>query len=112
MEKGSLFIDAETVIVNLLKEDKSYYVDIDRIDRLCDYIKKQLIDGNYFTEYDSVIFDVNFDAIARTVQYRNKVFDLVGNRIYLKCEQQDIPFFGNTDERLQKLISDFVQSAA
>ena len=46
MKKGSLVIDAETVIVNLLREDKKYYVDIDRIDQLCCYIKEQLIQGN------------------------------------------------------------------
>ena len=112
MKKGSLVIDAETVIVNLLREDKKYYVDIDRIDQLCCYIKEQLIQGKYFDEYQTVVFDVNFDAIARTVQYRNNVFDLVGDRIYLNCEQDKIPNMPHTNDCLRKMISDFVGQAA
>lgn len=112
MKKGSLVIDAETVIVNLLREDKKYYVDIDRIDRLCCYIKEQLIRGSYFDEYQTVVFDVNFDAIARTVQYRSNIFDLVGDRIYLKCEQDKLPNMPHTNDCLRKMISDFVGQAA
>ena len=110
--KRSLVIDAETIIVNLLREDKKYYVDIDRIDRLCSYIKEQLIQGNYFDEYQTVVFDVNFDAIARTVQYRSNIFDLVGDRIYLKCDQNQLPNIPHTNERLQKIISEFVRRVA
>lgn len=110
--KKSLVIDAETIIVNLLREDKKYYVDIDRIDQLCSYIKEQLIQGNYFDEYQTVVFDVNFDAIARTVQYRSNIFDLVGDRIYLKCEQDQLPDIPQTNGRLLKMISDFVERVA
>lgn len=110
--KRSLVIDAETIIVNLLREDKRYYVDIDRIDRLCSYIKEQLVQGEYFDEYQTVVFDVNFDAIARTVQYRSNIFDLVGDRIYLKCEQDQLPDTPHTNDCLRKMISDFVGQVA
>ena len=110
--KKSLVIDAETVIVNLLREDKKYYVDIDRIDQLCDYIKEQLVQGDYFDEYQTVVFDVNFDAIARTVQYRSNIFDLVGDRIYLKCEQDQLPNISHTNDCLRQMIIDFVNQAA
>ena len=110
--KESLVIDAETVIVNLLREDKKYYVDIDRIDQLCSYIKEQLIRGKYFDEYQTVVFDVNFDAIARTVQYRNNIFDLIGDRIYLKCEQDQLLNIPHPNDCLQKMISDFVRDVA
>ena len=110
--KKSLVIDAETIIVNLLREDKKYYVDIDRIDQLCSYIKEQLIQGDYFNKYQTVVFDVNFDAIARTVQYRSNIFDLVGDRIYLKCERDQLPNIPQTNDCLRKMISDFVEQAA
>lgn len=110
--KKSLVIDAETIIVNLLREDKKYYVDIDRIDQLCSYIKEQLIQDDYFDEYQTVVFDVNFDAIARTVQYRSNIFDLVDGRIYLKCEQDQLPDLPNTNDYLKKIISKFVEQVA
>lgn len=112
MKKGSLVIDAETIIVNLLREDKRYYVDIDRINQLCSYIKEQLVQKNYFDEYQTVVFDVNFDAIARTVQYRSNIFDLVGDRIYLKCEQDQLPQMPHMDRYLRKMIVDFVGQVA
>ncbi len=106
-QKGSLVIDAETVIVNLLREDKKYYVDIDRIDRLRSYIKEQLIQGIYFNEYQTVVVDVNFDAISRVVQYRSDIFDLAGDRIYLKCELDQLPDIPHTNDCLRKMICDF-----
>ena len=112
MKKGSLVIDAETIIVNLLREDKKYYVDIDRIDQLCSYIKEQLLQEKYFDDYQTVVFDVNFNAIARTVQYRNSIFDLVGNRIYLKCEQSQLPDMSHTNSQLRRIICDFVAQVA
>jgi len=108
----SLIIDAETIIVNLLREDKKYYVDIDRIDQLCSYIKEQLVEGKYFSEYQTVVFDVNFNAIARTVQYRNNIFDLVGDRIYLKCGQEQLAYMPHANACLLRMISDFVRNAA
>ena len=110
--KSSLVIDAETIIVDLLREDKKYYVDIDRIDQLCRYIKEQLIQGDHFDDYQTVVFDVNFDAIARTVQYRSNIFDLVDGRIYLKCEQDKLPNPPQTCAYLKKMISEFVEQAA
>lgn len=106
-----LFIDAETIIVNLLAEDKRDYVDFTRINSLCDFIRKQLVEGEYLNKYQSVVFDVNFDAIARTVRYRNTVFDLVGRRIYLKGRLEDIPN-NPIDKELKEMIIKFVQNAA
>lgn len=110
--KESLVIDAETIIVNLLREDKKYYVDIDRINRLCNYIKDQLAKKEYINRYQTIVFDVNFNAIARTVLYRNNIFDLVGDRIYLKCEQDQLPDISQNKEFLLKMISNFAKKAA
>lgn len=84
--KPNLYINAEKIIVNLFNKEKSYYIDIPRFYKLCDFIKVQLIENNCFDTYASVFMDADFDAINRTIKYNNQIFDLVDNRIYLKGE--------------------------
>jgi hypothetical protein len=109
-----ILIDAEKVIVNLIEEDKKKYITLERLERLINYIHRQLVDRNLLETYDNVIFKVNFEAIERTVLFNNMIFELIGNTIYLK---QNIPdemkkkCFIN-DKNIQKIIKDFVGVAA
>jgi len=83
-EKKKLLIDAETVIVNLLKEDMKSYLKLSRLDSLVKYIRVQLVEMNLMEKYQEICFDVSFDAIERTVYYNNTVFDLIGDEIILR----------------------------
>lgn len=80
----NLYINAEKVIVNLLKHEEKKYLDLAEIHDLCSYIEKQLKTQKYMNRYSKAYFDVNFDSIERTVEYHQHVFALVGDRIYLK----------------------------
>ena len=108
---ANLLIDAETVIVNLLLEDQKNYLPLSRLEGLIDFIYKQL-EGSFFSEEATVIFDVSFDAIERTVQYKNNIFALIGETIYLKTSIQRQNIQEKTDQRIVRLIKDFCKKAA
>ena len=107
-----LYINANTVIVNLLKEEKKKYLTLERLDNLLYYIHEQLIEQNYINEFQDVIFNVNFNSIERTVLYYN-IFDLIGDTIYLKCDEipENIIEKYEADEVIVRLIKDFVNVA-
>ena len=83
------FIDTKTIIVNLLKEDKRNYLSIDRLLELLDFIYAELKKTCKLDEYQ-IMFDINFDAIERTVRYNNNIFrlDIDGERIYLRTPDE------------------------
>jgi hypothetical protein len=109
-EKKNLYIDAGTVIVNLLKEERGEYLQLKRLDRLVDYIYEQLGDFGLIDYYSDIIFNVSFDAIERTVLYNNNLFELIGDTIFLKS---DIPVEilekYSSDECIVKIIHSFVE---
>lgn len=109
-----LYIDAGTVIVNLLNEEKSRYLTIEKIEKLVNYIYEQLFAQGYFNYYQDIIFNVNFDAIERTVWFNNYVFDLIGNTIFLKDDYlpKKITEKYKTDNCVEQMIKDFVENAA
>ena len=108
-----LYINANTVIVNLLKEEKKKYLTLERLDNLLFYIHEQLIEQNYINEFQDVIFNVNFNSIERTVLYNNNIFELIGDTIYLKCDEipENIIEKYEADEVIVRLIKDFVNVA-
>lgn len=108
-----LYINANTVIVNLLKEEKKKYLTLERLDNLLYYIHEQLIEQNYINEFQDVIFNVNFNSIERTVLYNNNIFELIGDTIYLKCDEipENIIEKYEADEVIVRLIKDFVNVA-
>lgn len=111
-----LYINAGTVIVNLLKEEKKNFLPLDRLEQLVDYIYEQLIKQKYIDKYQDIVFNVNFNAIERTVLYNNTVFELVGNTIYLKCNEipeQIIQKYTSdaTDDIIIKIIKQFANVA-
>jgi uncharacterized protein YfeS len=84
-KKVDIYITPKTVIINLLKAEEKYYVKYDRVMEFVEYIYNQLVTGGHISPYvKRVIFEVNFDAIERTVRYYDKLFDLIGETIYLR----------------------------
>ena len=107
-KKEPIVIDAITVIVNLLKEEREVYLPISRVIRLVRYIHKQLIDGKYLDkEGPEVIFNINFNAIKRTVEYNNHFFGLIGDTIYLIRDFSLIENECSIDDKLRGIIRDF-----
>ncbi len=82
------YFDTKTIIVNLINEDKKNYLSIDRLQKLLSFIYKELKNRCKLNEYH-ISFDINFDAIERTVQYNTNIFllDFDGERIYLRDTQ-------------------------
>lgn len=78
-------IDTRAVIINLLKEDKKSYLSIKRLQRLLIYIYDELSMQFDLADYN-ICFDINFEAIERTVLYNNHLFklDIDGDMIYLR----------------------------
>lgn len=84
---NKLYVDAGTVIVNLLKEDQKNYLPLNRLKKLTTYIALQLEQEQYLDKYDVVVFNVNFESIERTVLCNSHLFELVGHNIVLKEEK-------------------------
>ena len=90
MIKMPIFIDTKNIIVNLLKEDKKEYLSIERLQNLLNHIYIELWKLKKLNDYQ-MTFDINFDAIERTVLYNKEIFALDTNKetIYL-CNSGDI----------------------
>ena len=80
------YLAPDEVLINLLAEDKRSFVYVQDIYDFCNYIVEQLKTERYVNAYSLVRPIVTFDAIERTVRYNDRIFDLVGNRIYLRRE--------------------------
>jgi hypothetical protein len=82
--REAIFITPEKVIVNLLAADNKRYLTILRLYEFVEFIRKQLNDDGALKSGEPVVFDLNFESIERTVQYNNRVYDLIGDTIYFK----------------------------
>ena len=103
-------IDTETVIVNLLKEDKKTYLSVKRLLKLICFIYDELSEKFELNNYQ-LAFDFNFDSIERTVLYNNNVFelDIDGEIIYLR-ESKSVESLVTqypVDDRVTELIREF-----
>lgn len=110
-----LVITCETLIVlyfKRLKKSKKLkkaYLTIDKLKDLIGYIHQKIVDDNLFSKYSNIVFNITDTEIDRTLAFNNKVFEELGNRIYIKnekllnlmIEKQVI------DENLQLLIDSF-----
>lgn len=78
-------VDTKTIIINLLKVDQKTYLSVKRLQELIHFIYLQLKEQCELQAYQ-ISFDINFDAIERTVLYNNRLFDLDldGKMIYLR----------------------------
>lgn len=108
-------IDTETIIVNLLKEDKKTYLSIKRLQKLLVFIYDELSKQNELDKYN-IYFDVNFDAIERTILYNNNIFklDIDGDMIYLreKNDVDDLAEQFKTDRKIKTIINNFIKMTA
>lgn len=105
-------IDTETIMVNLLKEDKKRYCTLERVQSLCEYIYKKLREENVINEY-TLKFEVDFESIERVVLYNNRIFKLniEDEIIYLREEKNvdDLARRFPADERIKGFIHEFNQ---
>lgn len=105
------FVDTKTIIVNLLNEDKKECLSLGRLQNLLSYIYVELWRRQKLREYQ-ISFDVNFDALERTVIYNRDIFalDIDGETIYLRDAQTlDILI---EDYRLDETLLEIVQNFA
>ena len=110
MFKVSTFIDTKTIIVNLLKADKKTYLSFDRLQELLSFLYNELKDQCRLENYN-IFFNVNFDAIERTVRYNEKIFglDIEAGTIYLR-EPKSIDLLANqyqVDQTILSIISSY-----
>ena len=104
-------LDTRTIIVNLLKEDRKTYLSFKRLQKLLIFIYDELSKTQKIDKYNTC-FDVNFDAIERTVLYNNNIFrlELDGEIIYLR-ETESVEKLAEqfqTDETIIMLINKFI----
>lgn len=105
-----IFYDTKTIIVNLLNEDKTNYLSINRLKKLLVFIYKELDKQAKLSDYE-ILFDVNFDSIERTVIYNNSIFalDIKGENIILKEPKQIHKLAENyqVDNNIKNIIHSF-----
>lgn len=97
-----MIIDAENFIIGILHETQRFYIDIDEVESIFSHVRSRVIEDN---KYQTVVFDVNLDSIERVMQYRHDIFDLIGGRIYLKCDPAKLS--SNLDYYLRQLIREY-----
>lgn len=108
-KNAPIILDAETVIINLLREDKETYLPVNRIMQLVYYVYDQLTEGQYL-DGTEVVFNVNFDAIERTVIYNDYYFALIDETIYLLRDLETIQNKCIVDEKLRSIIEAFCKT--
>lgn len=110
MNTNQKFFDTKTIILNLLKEDNEMFISIERLQNLLSYIYIELRKKRILDQYD-ILFDINFEAIERTVVYNNNIFflDIDGDKIYLR-ENQNLTVLTEqyeVDDTVCEIIKDF-----
>lgn len=108
------FVDTKTIIVNLLKEDKKTYLPLDRLQKLLECIYEELRRQCKLSGY-RISFNINFDAIERTVLYNRNIFglDIDGENIYLRADQSidELADQYQVDETIHEIIKNFADAA-
>ena len=110
--KAELFIEPEYIIVNLIEADKKKYLPVSRLLRFVAYLRQQLsVEFSELLNTNEVVFNISFDSIERTVRYHDKVFDLIGDTIYVKNDNlPEVPL--TQKEFLAKIADEFVKKFA
>lgn len=86
--EGKTCVDAKTIIVNLLKEDKKDYLAIDRLLKLVGFLYEELDKKEKLDSYQ-ISFDINFYSIERTVQYNSDIFELDIDGEHLRLRERE-----------------------
>lgn len=117
MNDKTIPIYTETIMVNLLKEDRKRYCTMDKLQRLCSYIYQRLSDDNQIgKDKYSVNFAISFEAIERNILYNSMIFQLGadGNIVYLREESDmdELVKKFHADVVIKGYIRDFIQMSA
>ncbi len=78
-----LYITVGSILASYFGNSQKNFLLKDEIDNISKYIYDGLLKDKSIELYQDVIFSVDEDSIIRTCLYNNKVFELVGNTIYL-----------------------------
>ncbi len=108
MKQKKLVIDTNIIIISFFKSSSKYSMNIGLIDKIEDYLKKKIKQDIYFDLYDTIVFDTSYNSMLRTVQYYNKCFELVDDRIYIKCKKEELPKLMDADNCIIQLIKQFI----
>lgn len=111
MSTTPTFIDTKTIIVNLLKADQANCLSFGRLQDLLFFIYDKLKERCELENYN-IFFNINFDAIERTVRYNDMIFglDIDAERIYLR-EPQSIDTLAQ-QYPVDEIISDIILAYA
>lgn len=108
-------VDAKTIIVNLLKEDQKNYLSIERLQKLVEFIYKELSQKRKLGEYQ-ISFDINFYSIERTVQYNRDIFELDIDGEHLRLREREsadaLAEEYKVDDTIISIIRDFCNKNA
>lgn len=103
-------VDAKTIIVNLLKEDRKNYLSIERLQKLLEFIYDELSNQKKLDKYQ-ISFDINFYSIERTVQYNSDIFELDIDGEHLRLKEREsadaLAERYQADNTIIKIIKDF-----
>lgn len=103
-------VDAKTIIVNLLKEDRKDYLSIDRLLKLVGFLYEELDKKAKLDRYQ-ISFDINFYSIERTVQYNSDIFELDIDGEHLRLREREsaekLAEKYQVDETIISIIRDF-----
>lgn len=108
-------VDTRTIIVNLLKEDQSTCLPLQRLIDLLDFIYSELNKKGLLGNY-RIFFDVNFASVQRTVIYDNLIFGLnISEEVIFLQPPQSIDKLANewrVDDTIGDIIHAFHEKAA
>lgn len=111
----SKVVDTKTIIVNLLKVDQKTYTSFKRLQELIHFIYLGLKEQCKLKSYQ-ISFDINFDAIERTVLYNSRIFDLDidGEIIYLRETEsvERLALRYQADDTIFRIIQSFGEENA
>lgn len=93
MEK-SIFIDADSIVIGLLKVSDKKELPLDLIINTCKFVAQK---ARSCGEFDSVTDDVNYDSIYRLCQYMSQDLEISYDTVYVICP----------DDRYAELLSRF-----
>lgn len=106
-----LFICMEDVLLALFHETRKYYVDYSSIDKFSDFIGAKISSGE-FENYEGVTRDLDMDAFIRVAGAAPHMFDITGNRMYLRVEWEELVDYINEvqpSNTVHDLVCEFLE---
>lgn len=107
----SLVIQPQEFMLYFLLETEGYYVDYSDIVHFSDFVKRKYSD-HCLDDYANIVIDLDHDAFVRSVQILPEVFDLAGDRVYLRSDDSFLEFVDHqrsVNPSVAYLVAEFVQ---